>query len=106
MYALLEIKGKQYKAEKGALLKIARIPQEKGDAVEFDSVILVSEKDNVRIGTPYVKGVTVKAKIEDHKKDKKVIIYKYRPKKASKRKYGHRQPYSLIRIEEITGVNE
>jgi large subunit ribosomal protein L21 len=106
MYAIVEIKGKQYKAEKGALLKTALLPKSSGDSIEFDSVIMVSGNDNVQVGTPYVKGVTVKAKLESNKKDKKVIIYKYRPKKASKRKYGHRQPFSLIRVEEITGIKE
>ncbi len=106
MYALIEVKGKQYKVEKGKLLKIDQVTQSKGDSIEFASVLMVSGKDNVMVGSPYVDGVKVTAKVEDHKKDKKVIIYKYRPKKASKRKYGHRQPYSIVRIEEIVGVKE
>jgi large subunit ribosomal protein L21 len=106
MYVLIDIKGKQYKAETGKLLKIDQVEQAKGDSIEFGSVLMVSGKDNVVVGTPYVDGVKVKAKVEDHAKAKKVIIYKYRPKKASKRKYGHRQPYSIIRIEEIIGAKE
>jgi large subunit ribosomal protein L21 len=104
MYVLIEIKGKQYKAEKGSLLKIDRLPQAAGDSIEFDSVLLVSDDTNVKIGTPYVAGASVKARIENHDRSKKVKVFKYRPKKASKRMYGHRQPYSVVRIEEIKGV--
>jgi large subunit ribosomal protein L21 len=106
MYALIEIKGKQYKVEKGKLLKIDQVEKSKGDSIEFTSVLMVSGANDIRVGSPYVDGVVVKAKVEDHKKDKKVIIYKYRPKKLSKRKYGHRQPYSLVRIEDIVGAKE
>jgi large subunit ribosomal protein L21 len=106
MYALFEIKGKQYKAEKGKLLKIDQVELSKGESIEFSSVLMVGGTSDIRIGSPYVEGVSVKAVVEDHKKDKKVVIYRYRPKKASKRKYGHRQPVTLIRIEEIAGIKE
>jgi len=103
MYALVEFKGKQYKAEKGALLKVDRIDAEVGSAVDIDSVLLVSG-DTVSVGAPYVKGASVKAVVENHGKDKKIIVFKYMPKKDYRRKNGHRQQYSYIRIQDIIGA--
>jgi large subunit ribosomal protein L21 len=108
MYALMEFKGKQYKAEKGALLKVDRIDAEPGSNLTIDSVLLVSGKedspDTVALGAPYVQGVSVSATVESHGKDKKIIVFKYLPKKDYRRKQGHRQQYSLIRIGDITGA--
>jgi large subunit ribosomal protein L21 len=101
MYALVEILGKQYKVEQGSVLKIDRVQKEKGGAVEFTSVLMVSDGEKVRIGSPYLKGVAVKAVVEDHGKDKKVVIGKFRKKKNYRRKAGHRQQYSLIKVEGI-----
>jgi large subunit ribosomal protein L21 len=103
MYALVEFKGKQYKAEKGALLKVDRIDAEVGSAVDIDSVLLVCG-DTVSVGAPYVKGASVKAVVENHGKDKKIIVFKYMPKKDYRRKNGHRQQYSYIRIQDILGA--
>jgi large subunit ribosomal protein L21 len=103
MYALVEFKGKQYKAEKDALLKVDRIEAEVGSAVDIDSVLLLSG-DNVTVGAPYVKGAKVSAVLEAHKKDPKIIIFKYKSKKDYRRKNGHRQQYSYIRIKDIAGV--
>lgn len=103
MYALVEFKGKQYKAEKGALLKVDRIDAEVGSAVDINSVLLVSG-DTVSVGAPYVEGVSVKAVVENHGKDKKIIVFKYMPKKDYRRKNGHRQQYSVIRIQDIIGA--
>jgi large subunit ribosomal protein L21 len=103
MYALVEFKGKQYKAEKGALLKVDRIDAEKGAAVDIDTVLLVSG-DKVSVGAPYVKGAKVTAVVEDHGKGDKIIVFKYMPKKDYRRKQGHRQQYSLIRVQDIVGA--
>lgn len=105
MYALVDINGKQYKAEKGSKLKIDRVPQETGEKIEFHSVLLVSGIDKVKVGTPYVDGVSVKATVTDHGKDKKVVVFKYKKRKGYRKKYGHRQPYSIITIEDITGIS-
>jgi large subunit ribosomal protein L21 len=106
MYALVEFKGKQYKAEKGAVLKVDRIDAEPGAAVDIDSVLLVSDgsPDSVTVGAPYVKGAKVSAVVESHGKDPKIIVFKYMPKKDYRRKQGHRQQYSLIKIEDIVGA--
>jgi large subunit ribosomal protein L21 len=103
MYALVEFKGKQYKAEKGAVLKVDRIDAEPGSAVDIDSVLLVSG-DSVTVGDPYVQGARVTAVVEGHGKDGKIIVFKYKPKKDYRRKQGHRQQYSLIKVEDIIGA--
>ena len=104
MYALVEIKGKQYKAEKGALLKVDKFEDEQGASLEFDTVMLVGGTEDVKVGTPYLQNVKVKTVIEETKKDRKVIIYKFKRRKGYRRKRGHRQEYSYLRVEDITGV--
>ena len=105
MYALMEFKGKQYKAEKGAVLKVDKIDAEPGSPVNIDSVLLLSgEGDTVSIGAPYVAGASVQAVLEGHGRDKKIIVFKYKPKKDYRRMQGHRQQYSVIKIQDIVGV--
>ncbi|GHV78529.1 50S ribosomal protein L21 [Spirochaetia bacterium] len=107
MYALVEFKGKQYKAEKGAVLKVDRIDAEPGATVDIDSVLLVSKggsPDTVTVGAPYVTGAKVSAVVESHGKDPKIIVFKYMPKKDYRRKQGHRQQYSIIKIQDIVGA--
>jgi large subunit ribosomal protein L21 len=101
MYALVEFKGKQYKAEKGSLLKVDKIDAEPGTAISIDTVLLVSG-DTVTVGSPYVNGAKVSATVESHGKDGKIIVFKYKPKKDYRRKQGHRQQYSIIKIGEIS----
>jgi len=103
MYALIEFKGKQYKAEKGALLQVDKIDAEPGSELNIDSVLLVSG-DTVSVGAPYVQGASVQAVVEGHTKAKKVIVFKYKPKKDYRRKTGHRQDYSVISIQDIVGA--
>ena len=103
MYAMVEIQGKQYKAEQDALLKVDRMEQAEGDALELDSVLLLSKDDGVKVGTPFVKGATVKAVVEKHIRDPKVKVLKFKRRKNYSRRTGHRQPYSLLRVKEITG---
>jgi large subunit ribosomal protein L21 len=101
MYALIEYKGKQYKAEKDALIQVDKIDAEKGQSLEIDTVVLVSDGDKVNVGTPYVKGAVVKAVVEESFKDKKVIVLKYKSKKDYRRTIGHRQQYTNIRVTDI-----
>ena len=101
MYALIEYKGKQYKAEKDALIQVDKIDAEKGQAIDIDTVVLVSDGDKVNVGTPYVKGAVVKAVVEESFKDKKVIVLKYKSKKDYRRTIGHRQQYTNIRVTDI-----
>ena len=101
MYVLMEFKGKQYKAETGALLKVDKIDAEPGTALDIDTVLLVSG-DTVTVGSPYVQGAKVSATVESHGKDDKIIVFKYKPKKDYRRKQGHRQQYSIIKIGAIS----
>ena len=78
MYALVEIKGKQYKVEQGTLLTIDRVAEEKGTRVEYPSVLMVSDGASVKIGTPYLQGASVSVVVEDHVRAKKVLIGKFR----------------------------
>jgi large subunit ribosomal protein L21 len=104
MYALVEIKGKQYRAEEGSVLKVDKIAQEKGSPVEWNSVMLVEKEGNVSVGTPYVSGVTLKTMVEDHGKGKKIIGFKYKKRKNYRRRWGHREQYTLLKVEEIAGI--
>ncbi len=104
MYALVEIKGKQYKAEKGSVLHVDKLEGEAGSEVEFDSVLLTSAEGGVTVGAPYVKDAKITATIEDHTKGDKVLVMKYKRRKGYRRKQGHRQQYSVIRVKDITGA--
>ena len=104
MYALVEYKGKQYKAEKDALIQVDNIDAEKGTVIEIDTVLLVSNEGSVSAGAPYVKGAKVKAVVEESIRDKKLIVYKYKSKKDYHRTIGHRQQYTTIRVQEIVGA--
>ena len=101
MYALVEFLGKQYKAEKGALLKVDKIDAQPGTALNIDTVLLVSG-DAVTVGSPYIEGAKVSATVESHGKDDKIVVFKYKPKKDYRLKQGHRQQFSMIKIGEIT----
>ena len=100
MYAVFETGGKQYKAAKGDIVWVEKLPVEPGKAVTFEALVL-SDGDKVQIGTPTVKGVKIKAKVVEHGKEKKVVVYKYKSKDNYRKKQGHRQPYTKL---EITGI--
>ncbi len=101
MYALVEILGKQYKATKGATLKVDKLNSEIGEKFEFDKILAVSSDDKVVFGTPYVKGAKVMATLSEAIKDKKIKVFKFKRRKGYRRTQGHRQNYSLITIDEI-----
>jgi len=104
MYALVEYKGKQYKAEKGAQIQVDLIDAEKGSMIDIDTVLLVSDGPKATVGTPYVKGAKVQVKVGDSLKDDKVIVYKYKRKKDYHRTIGHRQQYTMVTVENIVGA--
>lgn len=101
MYALVEIKGKQYRVEKDSVLTVDRLEAEEGADVEFDDVLMVRDDKDVNVGTPYVKGAAVKAEIESHVRDKKVVVFKHKRRKNYRRNKGHRQAYSVIKVTDI-----
>ena len=102
MYALFEYKGKQYKAEKDALIQVDKIDAEDGAKIDIDSVLLVSDGDKISVGTPFVKGAKISAVVENSFRDRKVLVFKYKSKKDYHRLIGHRQEYTNIRVKDIT----
>ena len=101
MYAVVNIKGKQYKVEAGQQLLVNRLQEAAGETVSFDEVLLVDNDGAVTVGKPHVAGTAVKAKVVDHIKDKKVIVFKKKRRKGYRVRRGHRQPLTQIEIESI-----
>ena len=102
MYAVIEACGKQYKVEEKDVVFFEKLDAEEGKKVTFDKVVLVSDDGKVQVGNPYVKGVKVEGKVVSHGKGKKIIVFKMKPKKNERKKQGHRQPYTKIKIEKIS----
>lgn len=100
MYAIIETGGKQIKVEEGQVIYVEKLNAEEGDTFTFDKVLFVGG-DNVKVGNPYVEGATVTAKVEKHGRAKKIVIFKYKPKKNYRKKQGHRQPYTKLVVEKI-----
>lgn len=105
MYAVIEIGGKQFKVKEGDVLKIEKLDAEPGKEIVFEKVLLFKENNSLKIGTPYVEGVKVKAEVLETAKDKKVLVYRPPSKKAIPKLKGHRQWYTKIKIKEIGGKN-
>ena len=101
MFAVIETGGKQYKVEAGQELYIEKLNVEADDKVVFDKVLAVGGDDGIKVGSPYVKGAKVNAKVIKNGKAKKVTVFTYKPKKNEKRKMGHRQPYTKVSITDI-----
>ncbi|MCB9707841.1 MAG: 50S ribosomal protein L21 [Myxococcales bacterium] len=102
MYAVIASGGKQYRVEEGNVVRIDRLQGEIGAKVEFQDVLLVGGGERVQVGQPLLSGAKVAAEIIGHDLAKKVIIFKMRRRKGYRRKTGHRQPYTQVRITSIT----
>ena len=102
MYAIVNIAGQQFKVSENQNLYVHRLKSEEGSSVEFDNVLLVDKNGNITLGTPSIKGATVKAKVLTHLKGDKVIVFKKKRRKGYKKKNGHRQYFTKIQIESIT----
>ncbi|HUT18178.1 MAG TPA: 50S ribosomal protein L21 [Anaerolineae bacterium] len=100
MYAVIQTGGKQYKVSTGQLLDVELLPEAAGEQVELDQVLMVVDGEDIAVGTPLVDGATVKATVADQVKGDKVRIFKYSGKRY-RRRLGHRQPYTRLRIDEI-----
>jgi len=101
MYAIVDIAGKQFKVEKDKFIYTASLPGKEGSKVDFDQVLMVEDKGKVELGAPTIKGAKVSAKILEHGKGDKVIVFKKKRRKGYKVKNGHRQPYTKVLIENI-----
>ena len=101
MHAIIETGGKQFRVSEGDTLFIEKLPAEAGDAITFDKVLAVIDGDKVSFGTPVVEGAKVEASVVKNGKGKKVMIFKYNPKKGYRKRQGHRQPYTKVTIGKI-----
>jgi len=101
MYAIVETGGKQYRVQRGQIIDVERLPVEVGQQVELDKVLLVADDGEVTVGQPIVEGAKVRATVLRHDKARKIIVFKYKPKKRYRRKTGHRQHFTRLRIDEI-----
>ena len=99
-YAIIKTGGKQVKVEEGQVIYVEKLNVEAGQTVTFDEVVLVGGA-TTKVGAPLVSGATVVGEVEKHGKQKKVVTFKYKPKKGSHRKQGHRQPYTKVVINAI-----
>ena len=102
MYAVIEACGKQYKVSEGDVVFVEKLDVNEGEKVTFDKVLLLSDGDKVKVGTPTVKSTKVEATVLEHGKAKKILVYKYKAKKNERKTQGHRQPYTKIKIEKIS----
>ncbi|HAX97195.1 MAG TPA: 50S ribosomal protein L21 [Prolixibacteraceae bacterium] len=103
MYAIVEIAGQQFKVEKDKKVFVHRLPLEEGTSVEFDRVLLVDNEGSVSVGTPVVEGAKVTAKVLEHTKGDKVLVFKKKRRKSYQKMNGHRQSFTQVLIEEIVG---
>ncbi|WP_053956979.1 50S ribosomal protein L21 [Inediibacterium massiliense] len=103
MYAIIETGGKQYRVQEGDTLFIEKLEVSEGEAVEFDKVLALSKDGKLSVGAPVVEGAKVSATVVENGKGPKVIIFKYKSKKDYRKKQGHRQPYTKIKVEKING---
>ena len=100
-FAVIQTGGKQYKVSASEILKIERLTDEEGKTIEFKNVLFLNYNNSTEIGNPNIKGAKVEATIIKNTKNKTILVFKKRRRKNSRKKYGHRQPVSLIRITKI-----
>jgi large subunit ribosomal protein L21 len=100
-YAIVEDGGKQYRAVIGESIEVDRYPLEVGEEIDMDKVLLISDGENVKVGTPFIKGAKIQATVLAQVKGPKVVIFRYKPKERIRTKTGHRQQYTKVRIDAI-----
>ena len=101
MYAVVNSGGKQYKVQAGDILRVEKIPGEVGSPVTFDRVLMVADGEKVSVGQPVLEDTSVKGRIVEQGKAKKIIVFKYKRRKRFRRKQGHRQQFTAVKIESI-----
>ena len=101
MYAVIGSGGKQYKVQEGDVLRVEKIDGEVGSEISFDKILMFSDGENVQVGTPTLGDVTVTGQIVEQAKEKKIIVFKYKRRKRFRRKQGHRQFFTAVKIGKI-----
>ena len=102
MFAVIQVGSSQYKVSEGDIIQANRLDHEKGQNIVLDKVLLYSDGKDVKLGTPYLKGVEIKAEVLNQMRGPKVIAFKYRKRKDSARTHGHRQDLTTVKIAKIT----
>ena len=100
-FAIFKTGGKQYKVQASEILKIEKLELSKDNKIEFNEILAYGDKKNVELGFPLIKGAKIEAELIKNSKERTVLVFKKRRRKNSKKKYGHRQPFTLIRINKI-----
>ena len=103
MYAVIETGGKQYKVQPGDTLVVETLPGSAGDAVQFDRVLLISDDDSVAVGRPAIDGAVVTGQIVGQVLGEKLVVYKFKRRKNYRKRNGHRQPYTAVKISKVVG---
>ena len=103
MYAVIETGGKQYRVQQGDVVFVEKLDVEEGSKVNFDKVLVMSNDGELVVGKPFVDGAKVEATVLEQGKGKKIVVYKYKAKKNYRKKQGHRQPFTKVKIENIVG---
>jgi large subunit ribosomal protein L21 len=101
MYAIVDSGGKQYKVQEGEILRVEKLTGEVGDSVSFDRILMFSDGENVNVGTPLLEDVAVNGHIVEQGKAKKIIVFKYKRRKRYRRKRGHRQQFTAVKVDSI-----
>ena len=101
MYAVIETGGKQYRVNEGDVIRVEKLPADVGSNIGFDRVLMVGQGDQVRVGTPLVDGASVTGTVVEQDRGRKIIVFKMKKRKNYRRKQGHRQDYTGVRIEKI-----
>jgi large subunit ribosomal protein L21 len=104
MYAVIQTGGKQYRVEQGETLRVEKLLGPSGTKFTFETLLFADDGGNVRIGQPLVTGVSVDAEVVEQGRGKKIIIFKYKRRKAYRRKAGHRQPFTALKITAINAA--
>ena len=103
MYAVIETGGKQYRVQEGDVLFVEKIDAEEGQVIDFDKVLVLSKEGDLTVGKPFIEGAKVEGSVLEQGKSKKIVVFKYKAKKNYRKKQGHRQPYTKVKIEKIVG---
>ena len=101
MYAIVESGGRQYRAEEGHSFSVEKLPYEVGEQIDLTNIYLLANDDEISVGRPSLDGVVVKATVVEQYSGKKIFVWKYRPSKRYRRRKGHRQKYTRLRIDKI-----
>ena len=101
MYAVIQTGGKQLRVSPGDQVKVEKLQADIGDTVTFENVIMTSDGEKIEVGKPYLENVKVEGRLLSHGKNRKILVFKYKRRKGYRNKRGHRQPFSLISIENI-----